>query len=284
MRKKIRVDCHTHWVQPRHFTPEAAKSWTVGKEVSPWPETTQADYEHALQNWDASIVFGISAPQGGVHVPNEEVASFVAESPGTRIGFMAIDPAAQGALEEVKRGYHELGLRGIKLYPVLAGFEASDPALGPFYALAEQLGLPILWHMGATPVSTGRLRLSHPLLLDDVAVEFPRLRMVIAHLGHPWQRDAALVVRKNPHVYADISGLWFRPVQGYEALIIAEEWGITDKLLFGSDYPLWTPDDAVQSLRDLGSRAGVTGQSRFDDEYFGHMFDRDTLTLLGLDG
>lgn len=247
-----------------------------------WPETTPEQYQHALANWDVSIVFGISAPQGGVHVPNEEVAEFVAADPARRIGFMAIDPTTESALREVERCHRELGLKGIKLYPVLAGFDPSDRALGTFYGLAERLDLPILWHMGATPVPTGRLRLSHPLLLDDVAVEFPRLRMVIAHLGHPWQRDAAVVVRKNANVFADISGLWFRPMQGLDALNVAQEWGITDKLLFGSDYPLWSPVEAVESLRKLNEHAGCSGR-QLEDEFVDRLLERDTLSLLGLD-
>jgi predicted TIM-barrel fold metal-dependent hydrolase len=282
-RPGIRVDCHTHWVQPRHFTPDAVRSWTVGDAVSPWPETTAEQYQNALAAWDVSIVFGISAPQGGVHVPNEEVAEFVAADTARRIGFMAIDPTIDSALDEVKQCHRELGLRGIKLYPVLAGFDPADRALGPFYALAERLGLPILWHMGATPVSTGRLRLSHPLLLDDVAVEFPRLRMIIAHLGHPWQRDAAIVVRKNPNVFADISGLWFRPAQGFDALIVAQEWGVTDKLLFGSDYPLWTPEGAVEGLRALSEEAKCPASRRIDEGFVDRLLERDTLGLLGLD-
>lgn len=279
----MRVDCHTHWVQPHHFTPDAAKSWTVGDAVAPWPETTPEQFSAAMANWDVSIVFGISAPSGGVHVPNEEVAAFVKQDPSSRIGFMALDPMKPDALEEVEFCYRELGLKGIKLYPVLAGFEANDPHLGPFYALAERLGLPILWHMGSTPVASGRLRLSHPLLLDDVAVEFPKLKMIIAHMGHPWQRDTALIVRKNPSVFTDVSGLWFRPYQGVDALIIAQEWGITDKLLFGSDYPLWNPTDAVESLRTLQERAGIPGPVRFDDAFIDRLLERDTLGLLGLD-
>jgi predicted TIM-barrel fold metal-dependent hydrolase len=195
---------------------------------------------------------------------------------------MGLDPAAPDALAEVEYCHRELGLRGIKLYPVLAGFDPTDRQLGPFFALAEQLGLPILWHMGATPVATGRLRLSYPLLLDDVAVEFPRLRMIIAHMGHPWLRETALVVRKNPNVFADISGLWFRPAQGVDAFTVAQEWGITGKLLFGSDYPLWTPAEAVAGLRSLAERAGTPNVQSRIDAHVDALLERDTLALLGL--
>jgi predicted TIM-barrel fold metal-dependent hydrolase len=276
----IRVDCHTHWVQPEHFSAAANAPWTIGTGVGTWPKNSREDFRKALAGCDVAIVFGISAPKGGLHVPNDEVAAFVAEDPGRRIGFLAIDPHQEN---EVERGVRELGLKGIKLYPVLARFDPCDPSLGPFYALAERMGLPILWHMGSTPVASGRLRLSHPLLLDDVAVEFPRLKMIIAHLGHPWQRETAIVVRKNPNVYADISGLWYRQWQGYEAMIVCQEWGITDKLLFGSDYPLWTPAEAVAGLRTLNDQVEGSRNPRVRDEVIEAMFERDTLAVLGLD-
>jgi predicted TIM-barrel fold metal-dependent hydrolase len=279
----IRVDCHTHWVQPEHFSAAANAPWTIGTGVGTWPKNSREDFRKALAGCDVAIVFGISAPKGGLHVPNDEVAAFVAEDPGRRIGFLAIDPHQENALAEVERGVRELGLKGIKLYPVLARFDPCDPSLGPFYALAERMGLPILWHMGSTPVASGRLRLSHPLLLDDVAVEFPRLKMIIAHLGHPWQRETAIVVRKNPNVYADISGLWYRQWQGYEAMIVCQEWGITDKLLFGSDYPLWTPAEAVAGLRTLNDQVEGSRNPRVRDEVIEAMFERDTLAVLGLD-
>jgi hypothetical protein len=251
--------------------------------VAPWPETTAEQYSEALKRWDISIVFGIPAPNGGVHVPNEEIADFVRQDPSRRIGFMGLDPLQDNAVSEIERCHRELGLRGIKLYPVLAGFDPTDRRVGPFYALAERLGLPLLWHMGANPVASGRLRYSTPILLDDVAVEFPKLKMIIAHMGHPWQRDTALVVRKNPNVFTDVSGLWFRPYQGYDALMIAREWGIEGKLLFGSDYPLWTPEGAVEGLRSLHERAGVHGPNQFGEEFIDRLLTRDTLGLLGLD-
>jgi predicted TIM-barrel fold metal-dependent hydrolase len=281
----IRVDCHTHWVQPEHFTSAANAQWTIGKSAGTWPKNSRQEFAAAMTaaGVDVSIVFGISAPNGGLHVPNDEVAAFVAEEPTRRIGFLAIDPMIDGALAEVERGVHELGLKGIKLYPVLAGFDPSDKRLGPFYALAERLGLPMLWHMGSTPVASGRLRLSHPLLLDDVAVEFPKLKMIIAHLGQPWQREAAIVVRKNPNVFTDVSGLWHRQWQGYEAMIVCQEWGITDKLLFGSDYPLWTPAEAVAGLWTLNDQIEGSRNPRVADEVITAMLERDTLALLGLD-
>ena len=85
------------------------------------------------------------------------------------------------------------------------------------------------------------LRYAHPLLMDEIAIRFPELRVVMAHMGHPWQRETIVTIRKHPHVYADVSALFYRPWSFYEGLRLATEWGALDKLLFGSDFPIATP-------------------------------------------
>ena len=91
-----------------------------------------------------------------------------------------------------------------------------------------------------------------------------------------------MVVRKHPNVYADISGIWHRPWQGYEALIVCLEWGVTDKLLFGSDYPLWDPQKAIADLRQLNRYAEGTNLPRIPDEVFDEILNRDVLEELGI--
>ena len=112
--------------------------------------------------------------------------------------------------------------------------------------------------MGASPSKRARLELSHPLLVDEVAKMHPSLIQIIAHIGHPWQRESILVLRKNANVYADVSAAWARPFDGYHALVRAQEWNVVDKLLFGSDYPLWTPAVAMAGLEQIATmRAGT---------------------------
>jgi len=94
---------------------------------------------------------------------------------------------------------------------------------------------------------------SNPLVVDEVARRHPDLTQIIAHLGHPWQRETIVTLRKNRRVFADVSASWARPLDGYLALARAQEWHVVDKLLFGSDFPLWTPADAARSLRELAA-------------------------------
>jgi predicted TIM-barrel fold metal-dependent hydrolase len=114
-----------------------------------------------------------------------------------------------------------------------------------------------------------------------VARRHPELRQIMAHMGHPWQRETITVVRKNPNVFTDISGIWARPFDGFSALVRAQEWGVVDKLLFGSDYPLWRPADAIAELRKLAEiRAGDLPHVKA--ETIDRILAQDALGLLGL--
>ena len=99
----------------------------------------------------------------------------------------------------------------------------------------------------------------------------------------PWQRDTAVVLRKHPNVYADVSGVWVRPWQGWEALVGMIEWSVTDKLLFGSDFPLWTPREGMSKIRRVNDQLEGTRLPRIPSEVIEGIFNRDSLDLLGLE-
>ncbi|MBI2755641.1 MAG: amidohydrolase [Chloroflexi bacterium] len=275
------VDVHTHNMQLEHWGPEYEANWQPVYGV-PWTDVTFEAYDAAMGAVDRAIVFGITAQAVGMNTPDDYTARFVGHNPAKYIGFMGLDPAAPDALDRLERGATDLGLRGIKLYPVLAGFDPTDARYSAFFARAQHYGLAVLWHFGATPSKAGRLRNSHPLLLEDVAMRFPDLKMVIAHLGHPWQKDTALVLRKHANVYADVSAQWLRTWEGFNALIGCVEWGVADKLLFGSDYPLWTPAEAMSALRALPARYGGKGLPSLDPDLIEQIIHRDSLALLGI--
>ncbi|MBE7162102.1 MAG: amidohydrolase [Williamsia herbipolensis] len=244
------LDVHTHSMISEHWGCEWHKNWepVYGH---PADNVTPEGYDAAMEGVDLSFVFGIRATRAGMDTPHEFVADFVRRTRTNCIGFMALDPSDDDVLEQLRHGI-ELGLRGIKLYPVLAHFDPRDTRHDPFYRAATEAGLIVLWHMGATPSPEGRLDYSQPLVVDEVARRHPGLTQIIAHLGHPWQRDTMVVLRKNRRVFSDVSASWARPADGHRALIRAQEWGVVDKLLFGSDYPIWTPAEAIAGLQALG--------------------------------
>jgi predicted TIM-barrel fold metal-dependent hydrolase len=275
------LDVHTHCHLPEHWGCEWTKHWqpVYGHEYA---VRTPEQYDEAMAKGgvDLAFVFGMRATRAGVDTPNEHVERFCAETSTPTVGFMALDLADPDVLDQLDDGIAR-GLRGVKLYPVLAHFDARDTAHDPFFARATEAGLIVLWHMGATPSPEGRLELSNPLLVDDVARRHPELRQIIAHLGHPWQRETMVVLRKSRNVFADVSAVWARPYDGFRALVRAQEWDVVPKLLFGSDYPLWTPAEAVAGLRELAAMrpAGLPSVAPSTIEW---LIDGDPRSALGL--
>jgi predicted TIM-barrel fold metal-dependent hydrolase len=278
----VLVDVHTHCLKPEHWGPEFNDHWKP-KYGHDYPDISPDAFGRAMAEAgvDVAIVFGLTAAAAGVRTPHNFVASFCAQTSGKAIGFMSLDPADEDVREQVDEGI-SLGLKGVKLYPVLAGFSPDQESVAPLLDLLERRGLVVLWHMGASPSPVSDLRYSQPLLIDTVARRYPELRQVIAHMGHPWQRDTVQVLRSNRHVYADVSGIWSRPWDGYLALRNAIEWDVTEKLLFGSDFPFWAPKGAVEDLRALPRRFGPPLPD-IDADVVERVISQNSLELLGLE-
>ncbi|MGI5238335.1 amidohydrolase family protein [Dactylosporangium sp. CA-139066] len=275
------IDVHTHCHLSEHWGCEWHRNWqpVYGHEYA---DRTPEQYDEAMAaaGVDLAFVFGMRATRAGVITPNEYVQRFCEQTATDTIGFMALDLSDPDVMDQLADGIAR-GLRGVKLYPVLAHFDPRDEAHDPFFTAAAEAGLIVLWHMGATPSPEGRLELSNPLLVDDVARRHPGLRQIIAHLGHPWQRETVVVLRKNRNVFGDVSASWARPLDGFMALVRAQEWGVVPKLLFGSDFPMWTPVDAVAGLRALAEmRPG--GLPRIERATVEWLIDGDPRAALGL--
>lgn len=145
----------------------------------------------------------------------------------------------------------------------------------------ERLELPMLFHQGTTFVRRGPLAHARPMLLDEIARRFPRLVIVIAHLGL-WIEEAVAVIRKHPNVYANVSALHPRPWQLYEAPLCAVEYRAERKLLFGSDYPFFTAEETIAGLRAVNDVVAATGRPRIAERTVEEIVHRPTLELLGI--
>ena len=115
-----------------------------------------------------------------------------------------------------------------------------------------------------------------------MALNFPRLRIILAHLGHPYEGECLVTIRKHEHVYADISALHYRPWQFYNALMLAQEYGVWHKLLFGTDFPFTTVRSTIDGLRSLNGMLEGSRLPRLDEAQIEAMIHRDSLGLLGL--
>lgn len=278
------IDVHSHvWDFPKHFSESflaPAKRARAGTEVD-FTVTFEA-YRAAAPPDTRTIVFGGKARRSGLWVPDAYVAQCVAEYPEHRIGFLAVDPTQPDWENELRQGHEEFGLRGIKLMPMYSGFRPDDSSLDPLWHYAEKRHLPVLLHTGTTFIPQAPLECTLPRWIDNVAMRFPQVRIVMAHLGHPYEGECVAVIRKHPHVYADISALHYRPFQFYHSLMLVQEYGVWDKLLFGSDYPFTTVDATVRDLRRMNSMLDGTNLPRLNESQIEALIGRDALTLLGL--
>lgn len=279
------IDVHSHtWQYPEHFTGDfrqQAKRARAGVEVD---LTVRYDeYQAAATEDIRTIVFGGKAKLSGLWVDDRYVADYVAAHADQLIGFLSVDPTQDGWQEELRTGHQELGLRGVKLMPMYAGFHSNDPRLDPLWQYAQKHQLPVLLHTGTTFVAQAPLDCTLPRHLDTVATLFPDVKIIMAHLSHPYEGECVAVARKHPNVYADISALHYRPFQLYQSLMLVQEYGIWDKILFGTDYPFTTVQATIDGLRDLNNMLEGSALPRLDGDEIEAMIERDSLRLLGLE-
>jgi uncharacterized protein len=275
------TDVHTHVGEyPLHISEKFAAEARAA-----WPDVRlggSLDDHHAdaLADVDRAVVLAFDAPAAGFVVPNDYVASYVARDPARLIGFGSVDPSAASALDELERMKSDLGLVGCKLGPIYQNVDPLGPEFLRVCEALERLGLPMLIHQGTTFARAGSLLRARPVLIDEIALRYPKLKIVIAHVGHPWFDEAIAVVRRHPNVFADISGLHTRRWLLYQALVAAIEYGVEHKLLFGSDFPFFSAGQTMAGLRSVtgtafGPDLPIVGEQVVED-----IIHRPTLELL----
>ena len=224
------------------------------------------------------IVDVMDRPDDPARPTNEEVATRAAANADVVIPFASIDPARGAAgVREARRLIEEFGVRGFKFHPSVQGFRPDDRLAYPLYEVIEAAGLPALFHTGQSGSGMGqrggggiRLAYSNPMLLDDVAVDFPDLPIVLAHPSFPWQEEALAVALHKPQVYIDLSGWspkYFPPILVQYANTLLKE-----KMLFGTDFPVLTPERWMEDLTKTSIR----------DEVKPGLFKHNAARLLGL--
>ncbi|MFH1568647.1 MAG: amidohydrolase family protein [Gemmatimonadota bacterium] len=291
------VDVHTHPPKLRDPVPEDQAEYNaVWRPDRPVKTTTSwSDYLAAQGPAARSITFGIAWRPGDLALParesaghdwsdgniNDAVAEFARAHADRVIGFMALHPEDEDSLDELERCL-ELGLKGIKLGPNYQNYDPLGPAALALYAAAQRRRVPVLFHQGTSPTRDAPIRYAHPLLVDEVAIRYPDLKMVMAHLGHPWQVDTCVVIRKHPNVYADLSANFYRPFSFWEQMVKATEWKVLDKILFGTDYPVTEVQETIDHLRRVNDIVEGTPLPKVPLEAVEEIIHRDSLALLGL--
>jgi predicted TIM-barrel fold metal-dependent hydrolase len=255
------IDWHTHMWLPEHLGDEWGPELD-SKSRSRLPPSTLGRFEQhreamAKANVVAAVVVGLTSRYLGMDIPNDFIAECVARDPAHLIGLASVDPNDPGAVKELLRA-PGLGLRGLKLSPPYQNFHPHGKEAWSIYECADELNLFVMFHQGAVFSRRGVMEFAYPMLLDKVAREFPGLRIVIAHAGQPWTFETVSLMYKHPNVYMDISARFSRPGQLYGILSQAVDYGVQDKVLWGSDFPAYQPDDCVDQFLRINERAGVT--------------------------
>jgi hypothetical protein len=255
----VAIDIHTHAEEPcahprddgyDEFQAGMAKYFRnpAGKDgmLPSVPETAAYYRERNI----AAVIFPVDSERetGFRRYSNEEVAEICAENSDILIPFASVDPwKGKAGVREVRRLARDFGVHGFKFHPTMQGFWPDDRSLYQMYEAIQEEGKIALFHTGQTGVGSGmrggmgmRLKYSNPMAIDDVAVDFPDLRIIMAHPAFPWQEEALAVCQHKPNVYIDLSG--WSPKYFPEILVKYCNSLIKRKVLFGSDWPAISPD------------------------------------------
>lgn len=207
----------------------------------------------------AAVIFTVDATTSTGHpaLSSEDIATQAAEHADVLIPFGSVDPRqGQAAVERARRLVTEYGVRGFKFHPSLQAFSPDDAAFYPLWEAIEELGVPALFHTGQNGIGAGlpggrgiKLRYSNPILLDDVAADFPGLTVILAHPSVPWQAEAISMATHKSNVFIDLSG--WRPKYFPPELVRAAGGMLRSKVLFGTDYPLITPERWLADFEQL---------------------------------
>jgi predicted TIM-barrel fold metal-dependent hydrolase len=278
----IDVHVHTELTRDGHdpMPPElraAARRYFKSDEALPTVDDVAAYYRE--RNF-AAVLFTVDweARSGIPPIPNEEILDAAVQNPDVIIPFASVDPARPDAVERVQAAAAG-GAKGFKFHPNLQAFFPNDERVYPLYEAVQAAGVPALFHSGHSGIGTGvpgggglRLKYSNPMCLDDVAADFPTLQIVLAHPSFPWQDEAISICLHKDNVWIDLSG--WSPKYFPPQLVQYANTQLRHKVLFGSDYPLITPD---RWLADFG-------QAAFKDEVRPLVLKENAARLLGLGG
>lgn len=229
-------------------------------------DSTPRQLLEATAGMDKVIVFGIDAPFCGITADQERIAEFAREHADRFVGWCSVNPNDPDCVQRLEYYVDDLGLRGLKCSPIYQNWDPQDPRHLPLFRRAEQLGIPVNIHQGTSFVRPGPLKFANPIQLEDIAVACPDLRIVIAHMGHPWEDECVVLIRKHPNLYANVSALHYRPLRHYQAFVTAMEYGVEHKLIFGSDFPSATPEQVIAGQQKVNDVIRGTRFPRIPDE------------------
>ena len=256
------IDTHVH-IEPdtRDSATDAAARKYFGEKEPAMSRQEMADYYRSRKI--GCVAFSVDERlTGREQVPNEDVMALAKANADIMIAFASVDPTrGKEAVDRAER-LISAGIRGFKIHQPLMKFHANDRVAYPFYELLDAAKKPVIFHTGHSGIGTGmpggggvRLKYGNPMDIDDVAVDFPNMPIILAHPSFPWQDEAISICLHKPQVYIDLSG--WSPKYFSPTLIQYANTLLKHKMLFGSDFPLIKPDRWLADFEKIAIRDEV---------------------------
>jgi uncharacterized protein len=260
-------DCHVNIWNDEHVLPLYEEQLARVRKGAMAPKADADTLYREMAGVERAIVFALRYGDSiGVESTDETTAAAVAKYPDKFVGFAYVDPRRPNYMDELVHAIEDLKLKGVKFGPIYNGVALSDPRMEPVCEYLQKRNLPLTMHMGTTFARNAPVELGRAIHIEPVAMKYPDLTMIMAHMGHPWYEEAIVVARKQPNVFLEQSALFYRPWQYWNILICAEEYGITDKIYFGTDFPFARVEESVTGLLTINDQLEGTSLPRVSAE------------------
>jgi len=264
----VAIDVHTHAeVSCRHAPDEFGRAFEEA--ASRYFKTTKRPtidetIAYYRERKIGLVMFTVDSEfeMGVRRIPNEEILEAALKNADMMLAFASIDPhKGKLGVREARRLIKE-GVKGFKFHPTCQGFFPNDRMAYPLYEVIAEAKLPAIFHSGHSGIGTGmpgggglKLKYSNPMHVDDVAADFPDMTVIIAHPSWPWQDEALSVCLHKPNVYIDLSG--WSPKYFPPQLVQYANSQLKHKMLFGSDFPLITPERWMKDFKEAAFKPEV---------------------------
>ena len=276
------VDTHTHaWNTPDEWGPQISALLRASAPAPEELDSTVAGLYLALEDADAAFVLGFRSKLLGARIPDAILQACLDAMPDKLVAFAGVDPMEDGYLDAIA-ALPALRMRGVVVSPSEQGFHPLHSRAVKLYEKCVEMRMPLVVHQGGDYVSHSMLEHAQPLHLDAVARDFPTLKVLLTHCGHPFTDQALALLGKHENVYTEIGGLTARPRQLYQVLLMAHQLGVIGKVLLGSDFPRQTPRSAIEAVYSLTQLAQGAGVPTVPRQALRAIVERDAISALGL--
>lgn len=281
------VDCHTHiWSSNEQLGRGLGlfSTRSRGRGIGAPLKASEKEHWAAAGPVDKSLVMGFKSHYLQADVPNDYVADYARQHPEKLIAVASVDPTRpREAIEELRRARKALGMKGAMVWPAIQDFHPASTAAMRVYAEISELKMPLIFHQDVQACPTSKMDYARPCLIDEVAREFPDMKIIVSQLGYPWTEETIVLLAKHGNVYADISGMTNHPWHAYNALLAAHQAGVMEGLLFGSNFPYSSAARCIESLYSINQFCHGTNLPTIPREQLRQIVERNALAALGIE-